>query len=222
MSLIKKEKCEKCGKSVRFPIVYGGGFWGKDKGRILLCSDCYNKLKHPEKANILLETSATYWGGHMKYPLSGLLGGIGEFGDIRIVEKEITFVSSRKKWVISMPMGRVLWDKVLVSTEKDIGYEQKMSGMAFFATGLPMTTYSQQATYFTIPYKDKNNVIQSPKFQVKKAKELSEILYHQISKAKKAEKPKEDEENPLEILKVRFAKGQISKKEFEEMKKELA
>jgi len=219
MGLFNKIACQKCGKAVRMTFKVG---------KQLVCHDCYVMLEHPERLKkkkerpkILLSTSATYWGGHIKHPI----GKNGESGRLLVTEEKITFNNitflSKNKWTIEIPLEKVLWDKILIGTGKDIAYEQQMSGWAFFATGLPVSTYSRQTTFFTITFKDENNVVHSPKFQVKNTKEFSEVLYNRISKIKKRELTKEDAEEPLKVLKMRYAKGEISRKDFEQKKKDL-
>ena len=83
-----------------------------------------------------------------------------------------------------------------------------------------------------VPYVDENGIIQQPVFGISsyKGKEIriwAEELYKQLVEEKHRwsqvidEKIQTDDDNddPIAILKLRFAKGEISKKEYEEMRK---
>lgn len=54
-----------------------------------------------------------------------------------------------------------------------------------------------------------------------KAEQIYKIINDAIARAKNAKTNNAQSEDPLTVLKVRFAKGEITRQEFEEMKKML-
>jgi len=86
--------------------------------------------------------------------------------------------------------------------------------------------------HIIVPYIDENGILQEPRFGAssiggKVIRELSAKLYELIVKAKKdtfpsiKQKENTKSEDPLQILKIRLVKGEITREEFEEMKKML-
>ena len=93
-----------------------------------------------------------------------------------------------------------------------------------------------KAHQVVIPYVDENGIPQEPRFGVssfggKKIRELSSKLYELVVQTKKTGQKSQGisqrnmgpqyEGDPLNILKIRYAKGEISKDEYEQMKKDL-
>lgn len=186
----------------------------------------YKLGKEWEAGRINLVTGATYKGGHKKHPIKKK----GIKGSLESREEMIKFHNNAllpsNKWSIEIPIEEVFWDKVRVETGKDLDYEQKTSGMAFLATGLPVSTFSRQTTFFIIPYKDKNGVNHSPTFKVKKTEKFSKMIYNKIkenTQEKELEVSEESEKSKkaIEVLKVKLAKGKINEKEFKKKKKLL-
>jgi hypothetical protein len=81
---------------------------------------------------------------------------------------------------------------------------------------------------------DENGIVQQPVFGVSsyKGKEIriwAEKLYEQLVEEKQASSPvvnekiqtDDDKDDPITVLKLRFAKGEITKEEYEEMRKTI-
>jgi len=74
---------------------------------------------------------------------------------------------------------------------------------------------------------DENGIVQQPVFGVssyggKDIRKWAEKLYKQLVKVKQRSSQNiqtDDNNDPIAVLKLRFAKGEISKKEYEEMRK---
>jgi len=62
-----------------------------------------------------------------------------------------------------------------------------MTAYSYFAGYGPMTSYSRNTTFITIPYKDENGVEQAPKFSINKQKVLekvSKFIYERMTSKK--------------------------------------
>jgi len=175
-----------------------------------------------EKLENSIKGTATYWGGHLRYPPSKS----GEYGHFILDDETFAFerlsLLLKKIWEIKIPLNKIIWEEVSQGTMEDFQYKQRMAAVSYFATGLPVTSYSSHITYLTIPYKDEKNIIQKPRFAIsnkKSMKKVSEFLFEKIPK--RNEKKEGKIEDPMKVLKLRYANGEITKKEFEEMKKDL-
>ncbi len=101
---------------------------------------------------------------------------------------------------------------------------------------------SGKAHHIVVPYLDENGISQEPRFGVssfggKAIRELASKLYEQIVKetnTKSNQVPPSNmnlksvtgsvpiTDDPISVLKLRFAKGEISKEEYEDMRKTLS
>ena len=96
---------------------------------------------------------------------------------------------------------------------------------------------SGKAHHVVVPYIDENGIPQEPRFGAsslggKVIRELSAKLYELIVKSKKnniqsasskqqTDTSKTKEDDPMLVLKMRLAKGEITKEEYEDLKKIL-
>ncbi len=131
---------------------------------------------------------ATYFGGHFLHPAPPNNGDIGNFilTSEKIIFEKIALFSSNR-WAIEIPMNKILWEKVAQETGDDLTYKAKMAAAAYFATGKPVSTFSRNTTYLTIPYVDEKGMEQKPKFTFNKPKDLEEIskFFYEKMPAKK-------------------------------------
>jgi len=137
-------------------------------------------------ANEVIKGQARYWGGHFLHPPSKN----GDLGNLTITDDMITFEKLGffgVKWKIEIPLKKVIWKKVSQNVGEDVAYKQKMTAMTYFAGYGPMTSYSRNTTFITIPYKDEKGVEQSPKFSINKQKVLekvSKFIYERMTSKK--------------------------------------
>lgn len=146
------------------------------------------------------------------------------------------FLDRIRNPVIYIPMGDIdvesLKYETLVKVERKGVSTSKV--LAFGIFGLGGAGGEKRTNYYVlnIPYQDNDGIRQEPKFFVnrKKGKELHGTIYQRALRIKKeteAEKKVEIETRPrttekdseaMRILKLRLAKGEITKEQFEEMK----
>lgn len=130
----------------------------------------------------LVSGDAFYYGGHILYSYDpNFLYGTFIVSNDKIIYQKSGFL--RIKWSMEIPFDRVLWDKVTFENGEDIEYKQRMSGLAFLGGYGPVSTYSRNTTFVTIPFLDEKNLEQRPKFSFKKPKmleDVSKLLYDRI------------------------------------------
>jgi len=166
--------------------------------------------------------SVLYNGGSSQHFVKkGLLSPLGIGGDIFIKNDMIVFASYNKKTKIEMPLAKIDFSKIKISIGSRGSNQEAMAfagaGMALGSVGAMM-----KDLFIEIPFIDEQNKKQNPIFEfINKgsAENFQKWIYNRIPE--ESEKSKNSKENPLEILKIRYAKGEISKKEYEEMKKFL-
>lgn len=194
---------------------------------------------------ILIAANGQYFGGHKAF-LAGGYSTKYELGNMQLREKYFIFLKRNKDNIkqieIIIPLISVQVDRWRIDEESR---RQSVSmGTLGTPTSFGAAAYSGgsihdegKAHHFVIPYIDENGILQEPRFGIsslggKAIREWSEKVYAQIVKVKrdtpkpvqeqtKSTEPTNKSEEPLQVLKLRFAKGEISKEEFEEMKKML-
>src|SRR5918995_445531 len=208
-----------------------------------LCLDCFTN----NYGKIILATrDAEYYGGHKAY-LSG--GYFGKFQVGRLVLSEHYLIFARehkdpeKRWEIVIPLDSVIVERWGI---EEISRKQGVSGGAGdIGIGSGMIYDSGKAHHITIPYIDENGIPQAPRFGIssfrgKAIREWAVRLYQQVVNEKResakfsskadnnVKQPLNQEpvsspniDDPLKILKIRFAKGEITKEQYEEMRKML-
>jgi hypothetical protein len=83
----------------------------------------------------------------------------------------------------------------------------------------------------TVPYIDENKIIQAPRFRINfpisslKPEEWASRLYNAIVEARKNSIEQSSEilslDEPLQVLKLRLAKGEITKEQYDDLRKVL-
>jgi hypothetical protein len=124
------------------------------------------------------------------------------------------------------------WNVKGESRRKQIAAGGISSGNIAFGGGAIHET--GQRHRLSIPYVDENGIVQQPVFGVSsyKGKEIriwAEKLYEQLVEEKQASshvvnekiQTDDDKDDPITVLKLRFAKGEITKEEYEEMRKTI-
>lgn len=209
-----------------------------------LCVSCF----HKQYGKILLKGEvASYYGGHKAYLAGGLLSK-EELGKLYLTEKHVIFTKNEKdlskRWSIIIPLASI--DVGSYSIEEKTR-RQQVSGIGsspvdgvFGGTGF--IHESGKEHHLVIPYVDENGIPQSPRFGVtsfrgKAIREFAAELYNQLVKLQEKSSPQtaptsniqagqktetvQTRESPLLVLKMRLAKGEITKEEYEELREML-
>jgi len=198
---------------------------------------CYGCFQNQYGKILLTADRGEYYGGH-KVHLSGGTWSDYESGKMYLTEEYFIFTKGNKdiskRWEIIIPLSSVLieqWSVKGESRRKQITAGGISSGNIAFGGGTIQET--GQRHRLSIPYVDENGIIQQPIFGVssyggKDIRKWAEKLYEQLVEVKQrslqiaSEKVQTDNNNdPIAVLKLRFAKGEISKEEYENMRKIL-
>jgi len=159
------------------------------------------------------------------------------FPSSTIVSEYLIFAKGNKdaskRWEIIIPLSSILieqWNVKGESRRKQITGGGISSDNIAFGGGAVHET--GQRHRLLVPYVDENGIIQQPVFGTSsyKGKEIriwAEELYKQLVEEKQRSskvvdeniQTDDNENDPIAVLKLRFAKGEISKKEYEEMRK---
>ncbi len=150
-------------------------------------------------------------------------------------------VITEEDWRMVIPLKNILVEKWTV---EENSRRKTFSGgnipLAFGISHMSGKIEESGKTHnLVIPYIDSNGIEQEPRFGVKSftgkaIKKWAETFYNIVAEIHKYENQKKIEENnqksteengkedePMKILKIRFAKGEITKEEYDEMKKAL-
>jgi hypothetical protein len=226
--------CTVCTKNV-----YSVSF---EKGAEKLCRICFEERFGK---TVLTANVAEYFGGHKAF-LAGGMFSQSQIGSMLMTEKYLIYQANNKdptkRWEIFIPFKDVViegWGVQEVTRRKQItGGAAGIGDSGLIGGGFIQE--SGKAHHLVVPYIDQNGIPQEPRFGVssfggKAIREWSAKLYERVAEAKKAQQeviqsavPQANggqatpsAEEPVRILKKRLAMGEISKEEFEELRKML-
>lgn len=202
-----------------------------------ICNSCFEEKYGITRLRI---TNAEYHGGHKAY-LAGGYFSKAQLGILYLTDNYFIFSKGdndpSKRWEITIPLRSINIEKW--------GIEEESRRKSITGSGVALTDGvaigggaihdSGKAHHIVVPYLDENNIPQEPRFGAssiggKVIRELSAKLYELIVKSKKGEQKtnesememsKTKEDDPILVLKMRLAKGEITKEEFEELRKML-
>ena len=122
---------------------------------------------------------------------------------------------------IRIPFDEILFDEIKFSKKEDKDYQNLMTSAALFSGRGPVSTFSKEKTFIQLPYEAEKGVKRIT-LTLNDAKKFLDILQENSPEGllKKSEK-EGGEDSPLEILKKRFAEGEISEEEFKKKKEML-
>jgi hypothetical protein len=204
-----------------------------------LCLNCFTN----NYGRIIFQAlQAEYYGGHKVY-LSGGYSGDFQYGRLILTEHYLVFARGdknlSKRWEIIIPLDSVIIERWGIEEISRGGYS---SGVGDIGVGSGMIYGSGRAHHILVPYVDENGIPQGPRFGLSSYKgeairKLAAELYQHVVNEKresakflsKADKQPLSQEpvsspnidDPLKVLKLRFAKGEITKEQYEEMRKFL-
>lgn len=208
-----------------------------------ICEECYTR-KYGK--TILYANNGEYFGGHKSYLAGGLFTDF-VMGEMFLSETYLIFIKKhndfRKRIEIVIPLNSVIiqgWNiQENIRRKEIVGGGGGLTGGGFGA-GLVGGTINEsgKSHRIVIPYIDENGIPQEPRFGIssfggKKIREWSAKVYELVVKNKKEnlqaktdhetlqQQPQSIADEPIKILKLRYAKGEITKEQFETMKKDL-
>ncbi len=210
----------------------------------VMCDKCFEK-----KFGIYLlsSSSAQYFGGH-KAHLAGGFFSKEDNGNLLLTTSHLIFEKRSRKesdrWKIIIPLSEVITERWTVKEEAR--RTTAMGTGAGFPTllgvgGVGSGVLHQEGKRheLVVPYIDENGIPQEPRFGVssfsgKAIKQWAARLYEVIVDIKGQQEPSQkiveqnakgdtkiDKEDPFLVLKLRLARGEITKEEYEELRKML-
>jgi hypothetical protein len=207
-----------------------------------LCLDCFTN----NYGRIIFQAlQAEYYGGHKVY-LGGGYSGDFQNGRLILTEHYLIFARGDKKnpskrWEIIIPLDSVIVERWGIEEISRVGFS---GGAGELGIGSGMIYGSGRAHHILVPYVDENGIPQAPRFglssyQGEAIRKLASELYLRVVNEKREsiqfssnadnntkqppnQKPiTQDINDPLKVLKIRFAKGEITKEQYEDMRKVL-
>lgn len=124
---------------------------------------------------------------------------------------------------LKVPLENVKWDEIYISEEDKKDKKNFMTAAAYFGTGNAMQSYDYSRLYVRLPFNNpETSEEEFIEFKLKNEKRMKRIQrFLGKNKARMTNKNNDiRDKTPLEILKERFAKGEISEEEFKN-KREL-
>jgi|SRR3989338_1140307 len=167
--------------------------------------------------------TVVYKGGHSLFlSKSGMLSPMGPTGTLYVKKNIIIF--DGKNIEINMPINKIDFSDVR-QWQDSRGTQQQ--AMAFAGKGMAWGSIGAMSKDFfvEISFIDEKGKRQKPIFEFTNkgnAEKFQKWLYNKLPSESSKSKKQSEAEDPLSVLKLRYAKGQISKKEYERMKKELS
>ncbi len=175
----------------------------------------------------MLKDGFSYWGGHKEVQIKGFFKMIN--GEAVLHQDSIEFVKQNGGMIMNIPLKSIQFENFGIDN-KVTG--QAVQGASLFGFDFGGTTQNITSARLIIPYIDHNGVLQKPEFEfggiIKKTGKWAEEIYkillplqNNSDSVKNKIVENHDDDEVIRILKIRYAKGEISKEEFHEIKKDL-
>ena len=161
-----------------------------------------------------------YFGGHKSYANPNKCSGHFTVTPETIIFQEMKGLRQNQlgDFKLEIPVNKI--ENISIKKVSEISRLTSVIAGPMWGVGMPI-----KQKFVLIEYEDDFGMKQTPVFEIltdsgdKKKNLVIKTVYEYM---KKNMKPKKQvEEDPLKILKLRYAKGEIDKEEFEEMKKTL-
>lgn len=187
--------------------------------------------RHKKIREGLLFTVVRYFGGHNEYAVEDQERGDG--GELELTDKEAIFnrksMFKGKRFTLVMPYNKIELNGLRLAKVEVKKEEVGKAMYDIFWYGTTLGRGAKNKILLTIAYTDDDGILQKPSFDIwtfghgEKKKAFS-LIYKKVkehNKGKRKQVKEVQKEDPLQALKLRYAKGEISRKEFLKMKKDL-
>lgn len=191
---------------------------------------------------MLEATNGEYYGGHKAIVAGGFINKF-EYGKMFLTDSHFIFIKDtdtqpQNNFHMIIPLQSVIADDLSLEEE---ARRQQISGIGGvigpgigIGLGSGVMRSKGKAHHIVIPYTDENGVFQQPRFGIssfggKAIRIWSQKVYEQIiivrnnfpSKVQTIKTLKGEQQDPLTVLKLRLAKGEINEEAYERLKKLL-
>jgi hypothetical protein len=130
-------------------------------------------------------------------------------------------ILSTKREKLKVSLDKIKWNEIYISEEDKKDKQNFMTAAAYFGTGNAMQSYDYSYLYVRLPFLNPDTSKEEfIEFKLKNEKRMKRIQrFLGKNKARITNKNTDArEQTPLEILKERFAKGEIDEEEFQRKK----